>query len=648
MKPLSANQLYNLAFVADGQIAPSATQAAVVVTRIKPETQEPVAQAAAYEQHIELIDFASGSGMALTHGPGDSKPRFSPDGTQLAFLRKVAGVAQLWLLPLSGGEARQATFLKTGITQFTWHPNGTRIAFTSRGDYEDSPAAEVQARVIDRFRFRVDGSGLVPTEPLRIWLLDPAAGSSDELQLETQSPAALTFSSDGNSLWFSAPSTRAADDEWLSGLWRLDLATNTAKQVLDDSHSVRGISPAPDGVSLALLAPAKLGDFAGPTGLWLWNGVELTLLSGELEASSSAIGDSRYGEYPNNPVWSTDGHSIYLNLNTRGCSHLASFTLDGQYTLLQDGERVVTSFTHAQGRFVFTAETPAQPGELFLLDQGKETRLTSHNEGFCSSFQLAPPPERRSLVTDEENGATVDYWLLTPLTPRDDHALVLQVHGGPHANYGQGFMFEFQLLTALGYTVVFSNPRGSSSYGTDFSKAVLGAYGTRDAADVLAVSRDARKHHSRPDAPLHLTGGSYGGFMTNWLVGQTDEFRSAATQRSICNFVSFHGTSDIGYRFTELELKGNAWADMELLWQQSPLKHVANVTTPMLVLHAEQDLRCPLEQAEQWFIALKQLDRSPVRFVLFPEENHDLSRSGRPDRRVKRLEELTAWFAQHA
>ena len=165
---------------------------------------------------------------------------------------------------------------------------------------------------------------------------------------------------------------------------------------------------------------------------------------------------------------------------------------------------------------------------------------------------------------------------------------------------------------------------------------------------MLAIADAALAGHERQDAPLHLTGGSYGGFMTNWLVAHDDRFRSAVTQRSICNWVSFYGTSDIGPYFTEVELGATPWADAELLWDRSPLKYVAEVVTPTLIIHSEADHRCPIEQAEQWFAALKRLGRAPTRLVRFPDEGHELSRSGRPDRRVQRLEAIIGWFEEHA
>jgi dipeptidyl aminopeptidase/acylaminoacyl peptidase len=654
MNKLTSDQLLELTFVSDSRLSPTAGHAAAVITVIKREETRPEFKPASYEQHIELLDLSSGTKRRFTQGPADTSPRFSPDGTQLAFLSKREGdsSAQLWLMPLDGGEARRLTALKSGILEFTWHPDSRRIAFTSRGDSEDKTGEEGRGRVITRMHYKADGSGFRSDVNPSVRLLDCESGASSEVAAGPVSPCSLAFSPDGNSLYFAAASDIPADDQWLTGLWHADLKSGSVRELLDDSHMISSISVSPDGSRLALIAPALPGDLAGPAGLWLYANGSLTLLSGEYEASGSAAGDSRYGSYPNDPVWSADSLRIHLNLNQEGRSLLASFDLrGGEPELLHEGDRVVTGFTHQAGTFLFTAETPDRPGELFTLGSSGEKRISNYNAAFLQARQLAAPPLRRTLSVPASSGSPekveLEYWVLSPASPRPDDALVMQVHGGPHTNYGYGFSFEFQLLAAHGYTVVFGNPRGSSSYGTGFAKSILGGYGTIDADDILAISRDARAHH-KAGAPMHLTGGSYGGFMTNWLVGQTAEFRSAATQRSICNFLSFYGTSDIGYRFLEYETAGNAWDDTELLWRQSPLRHVANVTTPVLVLHAEDDLRCPIEQAEQWFIALKRIGKTKARFVRFPAENHDLSRNGRPDRRIQRLDELVNWFAEHA
>jgi len=271
--------------------------------------------------------------------------------------------------------------------------------------------------------------------------------------------------------------------------------------------------------------------------------------------------------------------------------------------------------------------------------------MTLLEPGFVKKYQLDNISEE--IIIKKRNQADISYWKLEPKTPRKDKAIVLEVHGGPHTNYGYGFFHEFHMLAAKGFTVVFGNPRSSSSYGLDFGIAALGAYGTVDADDVMAIAKHALKQHTDKKAPVHLTGGSYGGFMTNWLVGQNNFFSSAVSQRSISNWLSFFGSSDIGYRFATTEVDGNPWDDTDSLWQQSPVKYVKAVKTPILLIQSEEDHRCPIEQAEQFYIGIKVLGKADVSFIRYPNENHELSRSGRPDRRIHRLKSTINWFEKY-
>lgn len=223
--------------------------------------------------------------------------------------------------------------------------------------------------------------------------------------------------------------------------------------------------------------------------------------------------------------------------------------------------------------------------------------------------------------------------------------MILEIHGGPATAYGNGLHHEMQVMASKGYVVLYTNPRGSHGYGHDFVNAVIGDYGGMDYEDIMAGVNYALENFTFIDHNrLFVTGGSYGGYMTNVIVTRTDRFKAAVTQRSICNWHSFYGTSDIGFYFTEWQ-HGHAdlWDDAEKLLKLSPLHHARNVKTPILILHSEQDLRCPMEQAEQWYVALKRLGVE-TKLVRFPDENHELSRSGKPKHRLERLKHLIGWF----
>lgn len=660
MAKLKAKHLLDLTFVSDAQLSPDGGQVVAVQTTIKQPDDRDHQDDKPPEYQSQLFLYGVGDEpRQLTYAGSSMQPRFSPDGTRLAFVSKRAGKTdeeakpQLCVMPLNGGEAQTLTDLKAGVGEIVWHPSGEKLAFVSRGDFEDETVKKGEARVIDRVFYKGDGVGFRSAEPAQIYLYDLEAQKTEKLTKLKSSPSSLAFSPDGELLYFVGAKDSDAEDEWESLAWVCEVSGKGKPQQLAPNLShVFAVTPSPDGTQLALLAATDQDNFASPTGLWLApadrgkdDGGEAKLLSSELETVPSIGGDAQYGSYPNAPSWADD-ENIFVNVNQEGRSSVTRVSLTGRLRAVQKGDRAVTGFHHQDGRFAFTAETPDRPGEVFFRDaRGKETQLSRANTAFAEMYKLAEAgPAQRAKA---KGGSKLAYWTLSPRKPRKDKALVLQVHGGPHTNYGYGFYFEFQLLAAQGYTVVYGNPRGSSSYGADFTTTVQGRYGTLDADDVMAIASAARATHTDPDAPVHLTGGSYGGFMTNWLVTQTELFASAVTQRSICNWVSFYGTSDIGYMFAAQEVGGNPWDDLEKLWQQSPLKYVAEVKTPLLIIHADEDHRCPVEQAEQFFVALKRLGKK-TRLVRFPGEGHELSRSGRPDRRVARLEAIVDWFDTHA
>ncbi len=320
---------------------------------------------------------------------------------------------------------------------------------------------------------------------------------------------------------------------------------------------------------------------------------------------------------------------------------------------LVSGSRHVTDFTVADdGKTVFFTQsdwTTVAKLSAVTLATNEERDLTNPNRSYETSHQLVEPL-RFTFVSDD--GVSVPGWYLPPINAQSkrDYPVILYVHGGPGANYGETFFHELQFHASEGYGVVAINPRGSTSYGEDFQRGVIGHYGEGDYADLMngldhVLELDPKIDRQR----LYVTGGSYGGFMTNWIEGHTDRFKAAVTQRSIANWISMYGTSDIGYYFLPWELTGEQTmkaTNLKPLWDASPLKYVGNVKTPTLILHSERDFRCPIGQGEEWYTSLK-LNGVETKMVRFPGENHDLSRIGLPSLRVERMQRIHDWFEAH-
>lgn len=642
MPSLQPESLKELKFISDAVLSADASRAAAVHTVIKEEKDE----APYYQSSIYLYDFKSSKRLSEQY-LSDSQPRFSPDGKYMAFLRRNKDEKnQVWLIDLSGGEARKISNLKSGVNSFVWHPNSKQIALVSRGDWENEVAKKGLPFVADRLQYKFNGIGLVPEKMAEIFMLNIKTKKTKSIAKPASNPNQLEFDKAGDSLYFIASESIADVDNWYSNIIKLDLKSLKTKAVLKKPTYLSYFSISPDGKQIAFVSNIS-ESFASPHGLFLINssGSKAELLTGEYEMGSSPNGDSHYGVYDNSPKW-LNQETILANLNFHGSSNLVKINIKSkEINKLDEEKRAISAFDTQNGKIVFIAETPQRPAELFLKDGDKEKRLSKLNDRFVKKYSLDNATDE--IIIKKRNQPDISYWKLEPKNPRKDKAIVLEVHGGPHTNYGYGFFHEFHMLAAKGFTVVYGNPRSSSSYGLDFATTVLGRYGTVDADDVMAIAKHALKNHSDSKAPVHLTGGSYGGFMTNWLVGQNNFFSSAVSQRSISNWLSFFGSSDIGYRFATTEVAGNPWNDTDSLWQQSPLKYVKAVRTPILMMHSEEDLRCPIEQAEQFYIAIKFLGKADTSFIRYPDENHELSRSGRPDRRIHRLKSTIGWFEKY-
>ena len=353
------------------------------------------------------------------------------------------------------------------------------------------------------------------------------------------------------------------------------------------------------------------------------------------------------------PVWATDGSAVLALASDQGTTHVHRVDLaSGTVTPVTTGHRRVAGFAlAAEGHgLVFLAGDASHPFELFRADAigTNECPITFHNGEFVSEVALAPIEELR--FPSQAGDLELQGWLMKP--PGSAAAegvklpLILQIHGGPHAMYGHALFHEMQLMAARGYAVLFTNPRGSAGYGESFTTSTRGEWGEADTPDIVGAL-DAVLARGDIDAErIGVTGGSYGGYLTNWLIGHSDRFKAAVTQRCVSNFHSMYGTSDIGFDFGEHEFGGTPWADSDRLLRHSPISYVDRMTTPLLIIHNEGDLRCPIEQAEQLFTALKRLGRE-VRFVRIPEEDHNLSRTGKPSRRLARLHHLLGWFDDH-
>lgn len=613
-----------------------------------------------YRGEVVVRDLDSGSEIVIAGaGRRDRLPEWSPDGGRLCFLGRTDRLDQLYVADPTGGEAQRFTDLPYGVRQARWSPDGSLLAFLA--PVLDQPGAVVPdprpepaggeaprppiARVIRRLDERHDGHGFNDGRYVHLFVIAPEPGREPvQLTSGAWSVEDFDWSPDGSALACTGNADRDADLRRESHLYRV--ALDGSRRQLVSGKKASTCSWAPAGSLIAFLAP--LGEGAGRhERVWVVpaEGGEPLCLTAEFDhaCDGGVMSDMRAG-HDARLLWSQAPDRLLFIASGPGCAEIWSVDLQGKVRAEAAGpRRAVYEFDCRGEDLVLCAMDPLSPGELRLRSGRGEQCLTDCNPWLRERW-LAEP---RRLDFKSGDAFELEGWLLEPPPgTAPPWPLVLQIHGGPHAQYGWAFLHEFQVLAGAGLAVLYLNPRGSDGYGETFKRAVIHDWAGRDAEDLMGALDQALAGEPGLDSERQaVAGGSYGGYMTNWLIGQSDRFRAAVAMRSISNLVSDYAQNEI-VAWHQQEVGSPPWPDPETLWRRSPIRRVNDVRTPLLLLHGEMDLRCPISQADEMFGALRLLGK-PVELVRFPGESHDLSRSGRPDRRVERLRRITDWFQEH-
>ncbi|MFO8060612.1 MAG: S9 family peptidase [Bacillota bacterium] len=620
------------------------------------------------DEYVSRINIAATDGgviLPFTRGRRDRHPRWSPDGRRLAFLSDRGGKKhQVWVIPAGGGEARQLTEVKGGVREFCWSPDGSRIAFAAPVSERELTGCESETdddvQIITRMRYKLNGEGFTYDRFSHLFVIDVEAGG-EPIRI-TGGPfdhAGPAWDPGGQYVACSAVRCEEPDYADYTDIYLFPADGSGSERPIKVTDS-RGqaASPCVNSSGERVLFSGHRNQCYGATLSSLLvtsilDGKTTDLLQDFPTTAGCAIGsDCRYGSSAAGPVFGPgDEEAFFLSTSAGDCNLYAVNTWTRQVRQLTDRRWAVTGFTCSAeaGRFALVAGDALNPGDIWVLDEEKGLRqLTFTNEWLNAEVLLSEPEEIEFAGAE---GKTIQGWVMMPVSDsrqNDDgeYPMILEIHGGPHGAYGQGYYHEFHLLTALGYAVLYVNPHGSLGYGQQFNAATHCDWGGKDYRDLMCAVDHVLRELPLDPGRLGVTGGSFGGYMTNWIVSQTDRFRAAVTQRSTCNRYSMFGTSDIGFNHGRWEFPGYPWRNPAGYLERSPITYADNVTTPILIIHSENDLRCPISQAEEWFVALKRLKKEAV-LVRFADENHELSRSGKPRRRLRRLQLITDWFDRH-
>ena len=669
---LTSRDLYQIATLSDPRFSPDGQWLAYVQTQPDQPSND-------YKSAIWIVPVEGGRPRKFTNGVAhDSAPRWSPDGRWLAFVSTRGGEKakpQIYLLPTDGGEAQQLTSLDNGAGEPAWSPDGRYLAFTSRANAEEMASED-------------EGQPELPLDPEE---LERRAAEKEKKEKEQSDPRVIRrFAYRAETNYF---------DDRTAQIYLLEVETETGsakdkpRRLTHDGRNYRDLQWVPDGSSLLVVVSRKPGeddlfyypdlarvplDGGGPVlltgtgtadtsprpspdGRWIaYNSqpvASLTTANAEIKVLPAAGGEPRVltAELDCDAVdlaWTPDSQNVCFLVPERGRVDLRWVPLAGGpvNTLLTADREMQAYDLSPDGQQVgFVVSTDSDPSELYTAgrDGSHEHRLTHANAEWLADKTLGDVGD---LWFESADGTPIHGWIVKPpdFDSTKTYPLILSIHGGPHVMWSRHeptMWHEWQMQAARGYVVLACNPRGSDGYGQGFRAATLGRWGEVDLPDLQAgIERVLAEGYVDPER-LVVTGGSYGGYMTAWVIGHDDRFKAAVAQRGVYDLAGFYSTSDIPI-LTEWEFAAAPWEDPQLLWKYSPVAYVDRIHTPLLLIHSENDFRAPIPAAEGLFVALRRLKRD-VEMVRYPRDGHELSRSGEPKHRIDRLERIVDWFDTH-
>ncbi len=663
-RPITAEDLNNIHYVQEPQFSPDGRHVAFV--KVTPDPMD-----RSYMRNIWLYTLDGGDAFQLTRGNKDGQPTWSPDGKHLAFVSARGEKPQIYLLPTAGvgGEARALTSRQNGAHSPDWSPDGKQITFLSpmgadERDKEDASDAEGPApsdslekkhraerqaedeaqhwdpRPMWRIPYR-HGTTYVDERYDQVYVIDTTDGDgavARRLANINADHSRPRWSADGTGIFTSRTTNPKGDEPWRTeNIYRIESNTGKETALTDGRFSVYAPLPSPDGRWLACgRSLISITDIPMRFLVMATDGTDIRVVN---DAHDREVVDF---------AWSPES-KLAFTVASEGT------TLPWLYDPANDSSRQLHDGLYdiegidigTHGTLAMSVSTPQNPQELYTWADGKFVEATRFNHDWLSDVIVQ---EVHELRFDSEHGEA-QGWYLLPVGYRagEKYPLALNIHGGPHATWGYAtktMWHEWQFHAARGYVVFYCNPHGSGGYGESFMRKLHAAWGPVAMDDIMAGVDALLELDFADENKLAITGGSYGGYMTAWIIAHTKRFKAAVAQRGVYNVSSFYGTSYLPLLMSN-EFDAEPWENHDAFWNNSPLKYAANIETPLLLIHSENDFGVPIEQSEQLFAWVHRATDTPVSMLRYPREGHELSRSGEPKHRISRLTEMVNWFDKY-